>query len=341
MHPFELTRALVDIESITENEGQVGEYLLRYLSTLAARSGGRAEAMAVSPERLNVYAHWGDPVVVLSTHMDTVPPFIASSEDEGHIYGRGSCDAKGIIAAMIAAAEKLIASGTRDFGVLFVVGEERNSAGAEVASRTPRGARYLINGEPTESKVALGSKGILRYEIVASGKMAHSAYPELGESAIEKLLDALEGIRRMPLPEDPVLGKTTVNIGTISGGRAPNIIPDAAKAEIAVRLVSDARTVDAALRAAVGHRAEVKEILALPAMHFGAMDGFATSVVAFTTDIPVLSPAWGEPFLFGPGSIHVAHTLEEKISKRELLAAVDTYAQMTRTLLGRAEAHHA
>jgi len=341
MHPFELTRALVDIESITENEGQVGEYLLRYLSALAAKSGGRAEAMAVSPERLNVYAHWGNPVVVLSTHMDTVPPFIASSEDEGHIYGRGSCDAKGIIAAMIAAAEKLIASGTRDFGLLFVVGEERNSAGAEVASRAPRGARYLINGEPTESKVALGSKGILRYEIVASGKMAHSAYPELGESAIEKLLDALEAVRRMPLPEDPVLGKTTVNIGTISGGRAPNIIPDAAKAEIAVRLVTDARTVDAALRAAVGDRAEVKEILALPAMRFGAMDGFPTSVVAFTTDIPVLSPAWGEPFLFGPGSIHVAHTLEEKISKRELLAAVDTYAQMTLMLLGKAEAHHA
>jgi acetylornithine deacetylase len=341
MHPFELTRALVDTESITENEGQVGEYLLRYLSALAAKSGGRAEAMAVSPERLNVYAHWGNPVVVLSTHMDTVPPFIASSEDEGYIYGRGSCDAKGIIAAMIAAAEKLIASGTRDFGLLFVVGEERNSAGAEVASRAPRGARYLINGEPTESKVALGSKGILRYEIVASGKMAHSAYPEFGESAIEKLLDALEDVRRMPLPEDPVLGKTTVNIGTISGGRAPNIIPDAAKAEIAVRLVSDARTVDAALRAAVGNRAEVKEILALPAMHFGAMDGFPTSVVAFTTDIPVLSPAWGEPFLFGPGSIHVAHTLEEKISKRELLAAVDTYAQMTVMLLGKAEAHHA
>jgi acetylornithine deacetylase len=341
MHPFELTRALVDIESITENEGQVGEYLLRYLSALAAKSGGHAEAMAVSPERLNVYAYWDNPVVVLSTHMDTVPPFIASSEDEEHIYGRGSCDAKGIIAAMIAAAEKLIAGGTRDFGLLFVVGEERNSAGAEVASRAPRGTRYLINGEPTESKVALGSKGILRYEIVASGKMAHSAYPELGESAIEKLLDALEDVRRMPLPEDPLLGKTTVNIGTISGGRAPNIIPDAAKAEIAVRLVSDARTVDAALRKAVGDRAEVREILALPAMHFGAMDGFATSVVAFTTDIPVLSPAWGEPFLFGPGSIHVAHTLEEKISKRELLAAVDTYAQMTRTLLGRAEAHHA
>ncbi|MGH9679432.1 MAG: M20/M25/M40 family metallo-hydrolase [Candidatus Acidiferrales bacterium] len=341
MHPFEMTRELIDMESITENEKQVGEYLLHYLSGLAAGSDGKAEAMSVTPERFNVYAEWGEPVVVLSTHMDTVPPFFGSGEDDEYIHGRGACDAKGIIAAMIAAAEKLIESGTRNFGLLFVVGEERNSAGAEVASRSPRGARYLINGEPTESKVALGSKGILRYEIVAAGKMAHSAYPELGDSAIEKLLDALEIIRRMPLPEDPVLGKTTLNIGTISGGRAPNIVPDAAKAEIAIRLVAEARKVDQALRAAVRDRAEVKEILSLPAMRFGPLEGFPTSVVAFTTDIPVLVPAWGEPFLFGPGSIHVAHTLQEKISKRELLGAVDAYAQMTRMLLARGTAQHA
>ena len=336
-----MTRALVDMESITENEKQVGEYLLHYLSGLTAGSDGKAEAMAVTPERINVYAEWGAPVVVLSTHMDTVPPFFGSSEDEEHIYGRGSCDAKGIIAAMIAAAERLIETGTRNFGLLFVVGEEKNSAGAEVASRSPRGARYLINGEPTESRVALGSKGILRYEITATGKMAHSAYPELGESAIEKLLDALEAIRRIPLPDDPVLGKTTLNIGTITGGRAPNIVPDGAKAEIAVRLVGDSHEVDEALRAAVGNRVEITQILTLPAMRFTAIDGFPTSVVAFTTDVPVLSPAWGEPILFGPGSIHVAHTLDERISKSELLAAVETYAQMTRTLLSKAAAHHA
>src|SRR6202161_309283 len=337
MHPFEMARQLVDMESITENEKQVGEYLLRYLSGRAAGSDGKGKAMTVTPERFNVYAEWGRPVVVLSTHMDTVPPFVESREDDDNIYGRGACDAKGIIAAMIAAAEKLLETGTRNFGLLFVVGEERNSAGAEVASRSPRGSRYLINGEPTESKVALGSKGILRYEIVATGKMAHSAYPELGDSAIEKLLDALNAIRRVRLPEDPVLGKTTLNIGTIAGGRAPNIIPDAAKAELAVRLVSDGREVDRALRAAIGNRAEVKEILTLPAMRFAALDGFPTSAVAFTTDIPVRAPAWGEPFLFGPGSIHVAHTLDEKISKRELLAGVDTYKQMTRLLLSRWE----
>jgi acetylornithine deacetylase len=341
MHPFEMTRALIDIESITENEKLVGEFLLTYLSGLAAGSDGKAEAMTVTPERFNVYAEWGHPTIVLSTHMDTVPPFIESHEDDENIYGRGACDAKGIIAAMIAAAEKLLESGTRNFGLLFVVGEERNSAGAEVAAHQPRGSRYLINGEPTESKVALGSKGILRYELIAAGKMAHSAYPELGESAIEKLLDALESVRKMPLPDDPVLGKTTLNIGTISGGRAPNIIPDAAKAELAIRLVSDGRKIDDALHAAVGDRAELKEVLTLPAMHFASLDGLPTSVVAFTTDIPVLAPAWGEPFLFGPGSIHVAHTKAEKISKRELLDAIDTYAKMTKMLLGRAEAKHA
>ncbi len=337
MHPFEMTRALVDIESITENEKQVGEFLLRYLSELAAKSGGRVESMPVTPERFNVYAEWGRPVVVLSTHMDTVPPFVPWSEDQEHIYGRGACDAKGIIAAMIAAAEELLEAGTRNFGLLFLVGEERNSAGAEAAARSPRGARYLVNGEPTESKVVLGCKGMLRYEIVATGRAAHSAYPELGESAIEKLLDALEAIRRMPLPEDPVLGRTTVNIGTIAGGRAPNVVPDAAKAEVAIRIVGDGCKIDQALRQAVGSHVEVKQILMTPAMRFASLDGFPTTVVSFTTDIPVLVPAWGEPFLFGPGSVRVAHTKDEKVSKGELLAAVDAYVRITRMLLGRSE----
>jgi len=350
INPIALTRQLVDIESITYNEGKAGAFLYEYLLGL----GYSVEKMMVEQpdpsiapgagkeERFNLYASLPGvtPDVVFSTHFDTVPPYFPSSEDDEFIHGRGSCDAKGILAAQIAAAEKLIAGGVKT-GLLFVVGEERDSAGAKVANKNPRGSKFLINGEPTESKVALGSKGILRYEIIATGKMAHSAYPELGESAIEKLLDALDAIRRMPLPEDPILGRTTINIGTISGGRAPNIIPDAAKAELAVRLVGDGRKMDRTLRSAVGARAEVREILELPPMHFKSLDGFPTSVVSFTTDIPVLAPAWGEPFLFGPGSIHVAHTTEEKISKRELLGAVDTYVQMTRMLLSRAEAHHA
>jgi len=335
MNVYELTRALVDIESVTENEGSLGNYLHAHLSKLASDSGGRAERIEVEPQRWNVLATWGEPIVTLSTHMDTVPPFFPSREDSEFIWGRGSCDAKGIIAAMIAAAERLLAEGTRNFGLLFVVGEERNSAGAAAAAKSPRGSRYLINGEPTESKLALASKGVLRFELVAHGKMAHSAYPELGESAIEALLDALEAIRKVPLPKDELLGPSTMNIGTISGGRAPNVIADSAKAEILVRLVGDPAPVREALVRAVGNRAQLNEILCIPAMRFASVDGLPTTVVAFTTDIPMFDGSWGKPLLFGPGSIHVAHTLEERISKRELTQAVEMYVDMVKRLLPR------
>ena len=332
MNVFELTRALVDIESITDNEGEVAGFLHGHLSKLAAASGGHVERMEVEPGRFNVLACWGNPIVTLSTHMDTVPPFFASREDEEFIWGRGACDAKGIIAAMIAAAEKLLAEGTKNFALLFVVGEERNSAGAAVAARAPRGSRYLVNGEPTENKLALASKGALRFELVARGRMAHSAYPELGASAIEALLDALEAIRRVPLPHDALLGPSTMNIGTISGGRAPNVIADAAKAEILVRLVGDPALLREAFARAVGTRAQWNEILCIPAMRFRAVDGMPTTVVAYTTDIPVFGKSWGEPLLLGPGSIHVAHTADERIAKRELAEAVGMYADVVRKL---------
>ena len=335
MNVFELTRALVDIESITENEAAVGAYLLDHLAKLAARTGGKAERMDVEGSRFNVLATWGEPRVTMSTHMDTVPPFFPSREDGEFIWGRGACDAKGIIAAMVAAGEKLLAEGVRNFGLLFVVGEERNSAGALVAAKSARGSKYLVNGEPTESKMALASKGILRYELIARGKMAHSAYPELGESAIEKLLDALEAIRKIPLPRDAQLGPTTMNIGTISGGRAPNVIPDAAKAEIMIRLVSDAQPVRDLFQRAVGGRAELVEVLSIPPIRFASVDGLPTSIVSFATDVPVFGTTWGQPLLFGPGSILVAHTAEERISKKELEAAVGTYASMVKQLLAK------
>src|SRR6185312_10856709 len=226
MDPFQLTRALVDIDSVTPNEERVGQFLFDHLSAIAARTGGQVERLEVEPHRYNVLAYWGDHIIAtLSTHMDTVPPFFASREDADFVWGRGACDTKGIIASMIHAAEALVADGVRGIALLFVVGEERNSAGAYAAATNPRGSRFLINGEPTENKLALGSKGALRYEIIAQGRMAHSAYPHLGESAIEKLLDALEHIRRIPMPSDATLGASTFNIGTIQGGRAPNIIP--------------------------------------------------------------------------------------------------------------------
>ena len=304
----------------------------RILSKLAASSGGTVETMDVENGRFNVLATWGNPIVTLSTHMDTVPPFLPSREDAEQIWGRGSCDAKGIIASMIGAAENLLAAGAKNFGLLFVIGEERNSAGAVAASKSPRGSRYLINGEPTENKLALASKGALRFELVARGKFAHSAYPELGESAIEKLLDALEAIRRVRLPESKLLGPSTLNIGTISGGVAPNVIPDSASAEILVRLVGDAAPVREALEAAVGSRAELREVLCIPAIEFQRVDGFATTVVSYTTDVPMFAGAWGKPLLLGPGSIHVAHTSEERIAKSDLLQAVELYADAVRQL---------
>jgi acetylornithine deacetylase len=334
MHVFELTRALIDIESISGNEEAVGDFVFQHLSEMAARHGGTVERMDVEPRRFNVLAVFGErPVVTLSTHMDTVPPFFASSEDDEFIHGRGACDVKDIIAAMMCAAEELLAAGVRDFGLLFVVGEERNSAGAYHAAKHPRGSKYLINGEPTSNRLALGSKGALRYELVARGRMAHSAYPELGESAIEKLLDALARVRAIALPVDPVLGPSTLNIGLISGGRAPNVIADQAEASLMFRLVGDPAPIREGVRAACEGLVEAREILCIPALHMGAVEGFPTTVVAYTTDIPAFGGQWGTPFLLGPGSIHVAHTSEERVPKSELLESVTLYRTLVERLL--------
>ena len=337
MNVFELTRALVDIESITENEERVGNALFAHLSELAARHGGHVERIPVEanrfPNRFNVLAWWGDPVVTLSTHIDTVPPFFPSREDETHIWGRGSCDTKGIIASMIFATEELLTEGVRNLALLFVVGEERNSTGALEAAKHPRGSKFLINGEPTENKLALGSKGALRLEVVASGRMAHSAYPELGDSAILKLLDALNTLRHVALPTDPILGASTLNIGTISGGRAPNVIPDQARAEVFIRLVDDGNATRAAAQKAINGKVDLNEVLFVPAVHLGSLPGFETTVVAYTTDIPSFGESWGRPYLLGPGSIHVAHTSEERIPKREILEAIQIYKRMVKQLI--------
>lgn len=328
-----LTRALIDIESVTGNERAIGEFLFVYLSSLAGRTGGTVERMAVDRDRFNLFASWGPPEVVLSTHIDTVPPFFPSSEDEEHVHGRGACDTKGILAAMIKAIEGLLSDGVRGFGLLLVVGEETDSLGAQVANRNPRGSRFLINGEPTENRLALGCKGALYLRIEAEGRMAHSAYPELGESAIDRLLEAVARLRAVPLPSHPVLGETTLNVGTIAGGRASNVIADQARAEVMIRTVGDTaelrRTIREALAAIPGVRiAEERESRAV---HLGSLPGFETTVVKYTTDIPRLS-AWGEPYLLGPGSIHLAHTPEERVPIRELAEAVRLYAEMVRRL---------
>lgn len=336
MDLFALTRALIDIDSTTGRERAVGEFLFEHLLGLTQRSAGTVERMPVEADRFNVFASWGEPAVVLSTHMDTVPPFFPSSEDGEHIHGRGACDTKGGIAAMLHAVEELLAEGRRGFGLLIVVGEETDSAGAQAANQNPRGSRFLINGEPTENRLALGSKGALYLKIEAEGRAAHSAYPELGDSAIDKLLAALDRLRSVSLPSDPVLGEATLNVGTISGGRAANVVADRAKAEVMIRTVGPTDELRAALRAAVEDTPGVRvtEVRESAAVRLGSLPGFETTVVKYTTDIPRLD-RWGEPFLLGPGTIHVAHTPEERIAKRELEAAVRLYKEMVLRLRDR------
>jgi len=325
------TRELVDIESITGNEGAVGDFLHCEL----ARLGFQPEKIPVEGQRCNVFATWPEqsrPAIVFSTHMDTVPPFVPSSEDAARIYGRGSCDAKGIIAAQITAAERLRQENIHA-GLLFLVGEERDSLGAKVANQSPRGSKFLVNGEPTENRVALASKGALRVEVIAQGRMAHSAYPELGESAIDKLLAALQRLRAMTLPEVKGIGPCTLNIGVIDGGRAPNVIPDKARAQLLYRLVGPAEQLKREIVQAVAGLAQVEFVLEIPFIRLRTLDGLANMVAAFTTDIPALSN-WGQPLLVGPGSIHVAHTDGEYVEKKQLQDAVELYCSIAKQLSG-------
>jgi acetylornithine deacetylase/succinyl-diaminopimelate desuccinylase-like protein len=329
MDPIKLTRRLVDIESISGNEGAVGAELYEEL----ARLGYTTHKMPVAHERFNVLATLDDtpPQVVFSTHMDTVPPFFPSSEDHENIYGRGSCDAKGIIAAQIAACQRLRKEGAA-VGMLFVVGEERDSLGAKIANESAPRSRFLINGEPTENKMAVASKGALRVQLTATGKMAHSAYPELGESAIEKLLTAIERLRGMELPVNPEVGPCTMNIGLIEGGRAPNVIADHARAQLLYRLVGPSEKLRHQIAATIAGLAEAEFVLEIPFVTLRTVPGIETMVAKFTTDIPWLTQ-WGAPVLIGPGSIHVAHTEREFIGKKQLHEAVELYCAITRELL--------
>ena len=331
MDLFALTRQLIDIPSVTGDEGAVGRFLAAQLKAL----GYTVELQPVAGERCNVIATTGAPPrIVFSTHMDTVPPHIRSSEDAENIYGRGSCDAKGIIAAQIFAAEKLRAEGISEIGFLFTIDEEMASQGATAANGHALAAdcRYLINGEPTDSKMAAGTKGSLRFTISCQGRAAHSAYPEQGESAIEKLLEVLERVRRCPWPNDEMFGETTCNIGVISGGTRPNVIPAEAEAELQIRLVTGVAAIKQLVEAAIAARARLQYSSEHEPVRLLTLAGFETCVPRFTTDIPYLSN-WGTPLLLGPGSIFDAHTEHEKISKQELKAAVDLYARLARMLL--------
>lgn len=344
--PIALTRELVAIESPTYHEAAVGTFLADHLSETGwavTRIPVDQPDLASTPgagttDRFNIYAvpqhAAADPDLVFSTHIDTVPPFVPLREDADNLYGRGTCDAKGIVAAQIAAAERL-RDGGHPVGLLFLVGEERDSAGAAAANQQPRGSRFLINGEPTDNRLASASKGALRVELRARGRMAHSAYPELGDSAVHKLVGALHDVLALPLPMNADLGAdgaTDLNIGLLQGGHAPNVIADAAEAHLLVRLVGPSEAIRQAILHAVRDRAEVTFSLDLPFVRMRPVPGLGTMVAKFTTDIPSLTN-WGEPFLLGPGSIQVAHTPKEYIRKQDLLDGVDLYVELARQLL--------
>ena len=328
--PVSLLLALIDIKSTTGEEGAVCEALA---STLEG-AGFAIERQGVSEGRFNVIARVGDPLVTLSTHMDCVPPHLPGKDLGDRIQGRGACDAKGLIAAQIFAALKLRNEGATDFGLLFMVGEEEGGDGARVANLRPGRNRFLINAEPTDFKQAVAGKGVLRVTLNATGRAAHAAYPELGESAVLKLLDVLADLRGASWPEDRVLGPTTMNIGTLSGGLKANIVPPQAAAEVMFRTVTPSAEVHATVRQIAGDRASVVMGSTSEPIHLKVVPGFGRGeiVVRFGTDIPYLE-AWGQPILFGPGSIHDAHTAQEFILKADLLEAVDIYAAMVRSLL--------
>ncbi len=327
MNVFELTRKLIDIPSPTGEEAAVVEFLGRYLEG----TGFNVTRQPVRDGRFNILATVDEPRVVFSTHTDTVRPYFPLSEDDDYIYGRGACDTRGIIAAQIKGAELLVAEGVRDVGLLLVVGEEGESDGAKAAGTIPNNCRWLINGEPTENKIALGSKGALRVKLTTTGKACHSAYPEQGESAIEKMLDILTDIRNLQWPEQPPLGRTTCNIGVISGGIQPNVVPPHAEARLLVRVVTSTQDIEQRLTQCVKQRGELDFYFGYEPVLTQAVEGFETMVAAYGTDIPFLSH-WGTPLLFGPGSILDAHTPGEKISRRQLQEAVTHYAAIARQL---------
>ena len=353
-----LTRQLIDIESTTGNEGEVAAFLAAFLrergysvleqpladirlkaDTTGSEQQASQDSLVASAlrridkkPRVNVIAAVGEPVVVFSTHFDCVPPFFPSRIDNGLLYGRGACDAKGILAAQIAAAERLRANGETRIGFVFVGGEERGSDGAKAANRIASKAKFLINGEPTDLRLGAATRGAYRVRLKARGKAAHSGYPELGESAIDKLIDGLVALRAADWPVDPLLGRTHHTVGLIQGGVAPNVISPHAEAEIFFRTVGDHAPVRDTLHRALAGRVDVEEILELPAVRMHTLPGFETAVFSYFSDIPFLSN-WGTPLLIGPGSIHVAHTDRESVAIDELDRAVDVYEKLAATLL--------
>jgi acetylornithine deacetylase len=323
-----LAAELLAAQSPTGAEGPAVDFVASWL----IRRDWDVELQEVVPGRSNVWARRRGGGVTFSTHLDTVPPYYPPRLEGSRLYGRGSADAKGIAASMMAAADRLARAGEERVDLLLLVGEEKGSDGARAANHLPATSRWLVNGEPTESKLASGAKGAMRVTVRTRGREAHSAYAHLGRSAIEPLVDLLAALRARRWPSDPTLGETTYNVGVIRGGTEANIVPAAAEAELMFRLVGDPEPVRQTLREWAGESAQLEWGSYIPAQHFHTIDGFEVAPVSYTSDIPLLG-RWGTPLLFGPGSITVAHTPEEFVAVEELRESVDAYERIARALL--------
>jgi acetylornithine deacetylase len=323
-----LTRELIDIDSTTGREREVASHLARRLRGL----GYQVTEQPLEGGRANVIALVGEPRVVFSTHFDCVPPFFPSRVEAGLLYGRGACDAKGILAAQVAAAERLRASGETAVGLVFVAGEERGSDGAKAANALARGSRFLINGEPTDNRLASATRGVYRARLTAKGKAAHSSVPELGESAIDKLVDAIVKMRAIDWPADADMGRTFYSVGLVKGGVAPNVISPEADAEVMFRTVGEPAPLRALMEKQLAGLVEIEDVLVVPPVRLKTVTPFETASFAFTTDIPWLD-RWGAPLLIGPGSVTLAHTADEHVPIAELHRAVDLYANLARSLM--------
>ena len=330
LDPIELALQLMAVDSTSGREGAV----ITLVEGILRAHAWQTLRIPVTPGRENLLATSDDfPKVTLSTHLDTVPPFIPPSRSAGRLWGRGACDAKGIAAVMCCAAERIRASGV-SVALLFVVGEETSHDGARAANNHQTSSKILINGEPTQSKLAIGTKGALRALVRVAGRAAHSAYPEVGVSATHELVHLLAGLDSLTLPHDPVLGTTTINIGRIEGGVADNVLAPSAEARLMARLVTPAAELEPILRRWAEPRATIEFGIMVPPVLLTTVPGFETAVVAFATDIPALTN-WGKPYLFGPGSIHDAHTDSESIDEAELVRAVDAYELLAHEALAR------
>ena len=328
MDPIALARQLIPIPSPTGSEGPAA----RFVADLLRTAGYRVVEQEVTRGRYNVFGILDPPTVVLSTHLDVVPPDLPFREDDDYLHGRGSCDAKGIAAAMIATAEGLRDSGERRIGLLFTVGEEASSDGAKAAASLEPKGRFVINGEPTENRLSVGQKGTLGVRLTAAGRAAHSAYPEEGDSAIEHLLNALGRIRGLAYDSDPLLGHTTLNIGQIGGGVAPNVIPADAWADLLFRTVSNGQLLRTAVGRTVGRGVTMEVRFETPPVRSIPLPGWDWTVVSYSSDLPHLSE-WGSGYQLGPGTIRLAHTDQERIAKADLVTAVELYSRLARQLL--------